>query len=245
MIDFRGTVVLITGGGSGIGLALAREFLAQQAKVIICGRDQTKLTAAVAELENILALACDVTDKAQVSAMLERIKQDYGHLDVLVNNAGIYGRHDFFSNDFDPGEAERIMQTNFVAPIRLSVQALPLLRLSAQPMIVNITSGLAYAPLPRAPIYSASKSALHFFTSAVTRQKPSFPLRIIEVLPPVVDTAMALHSQFLKMPVDQFAHKTLRALRKGKTEIRVGGTLLLYWAMRIAPSIVLRLINKF
>jgi len=245
MMHFKDSIVLITGGGSGIGLGLAREFLLQRSHVIICGRDREKLRQAQAQLPEVWALPCDVTDEQQCAAMLQQIEAKYGRLDVLVNNAGIYGRHDFFSPEFDAGEAERLMRTNFIAPIRLATQALPLLRRSSHPMLVNVTSGLAYAPLPRAPIYSATKSALHFFTAAIQRQTPQFPLHIVEVLPPVVDTAMAQHAQILKLSVPVFARRTMKALRKGKTEIRIGGSSLLYWAMRLIPSIALRVMNRF
>lgn len=245
MISFKNSIVLITGGGSGIGLALAKEFIGEGATVIICGRNQEKLEAASKEISGLQSVPCDVTSKEDCTRLLHGIDAQFGRLDVLINNAGIYARHEFFDDDFDPEDAERLMRTNFIAPIRLAHMALPLLRKSSQPIIVNVTSGLAYAPLPRAPIYSASKSALHFFSSAIARQKAPFPIRILEVLPPVVDTAMAQHAQILKMPVDTFARKTVQQIKRGKQEMRIGGTALLYWAMRLFPSISLRLMNRF
>lgn len=243
--SFADNAVLITGGGSGIGLALAGEFLRQRAAVMICGRDRAKLDAATEALPALHALPCDVTCAEDRARLLDAVRERFGRLDVLVNNAGVYGRHYIFDDAFDPSEAQRIMLTNFAAPIQLAREALPLLRQSAQPLIVNVTSGLAYAPLPRAPLYSASKAALHFFTSAAGRQRAPFPIRFAEVLPPVVDTAMAQHAQIFKMPVDKFARKTMCALRKGRREIRVGGTAALYWAMRLMPGITTRLINRF
>lgn len=245
MLSFDNSIVLITGGGSGIGLALARQFVSEGATVVICGRDKVKLDRAYQEIPGLQIAQCDVTMKEDCRKLLLGIEERFGRLDVLVNNAGIYGRHEFLAEDFDPQAAELIMQTNFIAPIQLAHLALPLLRKSVQPMIVNVTSGLAYAPLPRAPIYSASKSALHFFTAAVARQKHPFPIRIVEVLPPIVDTAMAQHAKLLKMPVDVFARKTVKQLKRGRREIRIGGTTLLYWSMRLMPTLALKVMNRF
>ena len=102
MISFKNSIVLITGGGSGIGLALAKEFIGEGATVIICGRNQEKLEAASKEISGLQSVPCDVTSKEDCTRLLHGIDAQFGRLDVLINNAGIYARHEFFSDEFIP-----------------------------------------------------------------------------------------------------------------------------------------------
>ncbi len=136
-------------------------------------------------------------------------------------------------------------QTNILAPIRLSKLFIPLLLKNNMPMIVNISTGLVYAPKASYPFYNATKAALHSFTQTLRMQTATSPLKVIEVLLPVVDTP------WHKGPVpktaisaSQAAAEILAGLQKGKSEIRVAKVALLYWVARIAPALAQKIINR-
>jgi short-subunit dehydrogenase involved in D-alanine esterification of teichoic acids len=148
MADPAQKVVLVTGGTSGIGLALACAFRADGVRVIVCGRDAERLAEVRKALPDVTAIACDVSDRDQARRLIDQIAATDGRLDVLVNNAGLLKKQDFTGTpDFGMIEAE--INTNLLAPINLTGLAMPLLRAAAPAWIVMITSSYALAPATR------------------------------------------------------------------------------------------------
>ena len=241
--------VLITGGSSGIGLELARQLAAQGNTVIVTGRDPAKLNAAVAHIHNVHPITADVSDAAQMSAAVELIKQKFAGLSILINNAGILRATDF-GRPHDMGDIEDEIAINLMGPIRLVSLLLPVLRQAPEAMIVNVTSGLSYAPFPAAPIYSATKAAMHSFTQALRAQLGRTHVRVVEILPPSVDTPMlqesmrqAMKGQKLATAKD-IAHMSITRIEAGQTEIRLGASQFLYWLSRLAPGLLQRQMAK-
>src|SRR5689334_1478188 len=160
--DLRGKTVLVTGGSRGLGLVLAREFAANGARLAICARDAEELAQAGDDLQNrgadVMAVKCDVTNMTEVEDMMSRIRQRFGKIDVLVNNAGmiqvgpleVMNREDF----------EKAMLAHFWGPLNTILAVLPEMRERGDGRIVNISSIGGKIAVPHLLPYSASKFAL-------------------------------------------------------------------------------------
>lgn len=222
-----GNTILVTGGGSGIGLALAQRWHDAGNSVIITGRNAAKLAAAAAGRANMHVMTLDVTDAAAIAAFAAEVVAKHPGLNVLVNNAGIMSNEDA-SAKRDLDDAEATVITNILGPIRL-IDAL-IGHLTAQPdsAIVNVTSGLAFVPFPKAPTYSATKAAMHSYTVALRVQLKD-KVEVIELAPPAVRTELTpgQSTRETYMPLDEFADEvmTLFAATPAPEEILVRNVL--------------------
>jgi uncharacterized oxidoreductase len=221
-MDLGSHTVLVTGGGTGIGLALAVRFLRAGSRVIVCGRREDKLSEAAAKHPGLDARVCDLTDDGNRKAFVAGVTRDFPRLDVLVNNAGIQRRVRLADDEPWPATHEEIA-INLEAPIHLSRLLVPHLTRQQYPAILNVTSGLAFAPLATVPVYCATKAALHSFTLSLRHQLQSTPIRVIEIVPPAVDTDLGgpgLHT--FGVPIDEFADAVMPRLEQGELEIAYG-----------------------
>ena len=186
-MDLSSSTILVTGGGSGIGLALSARFLAEGSRVIACGRREEKLREARVLHPRLETKVADVATAAGRVALAEWAASEVPDLNVLVNNAGIQRRMEFAAEkDWDAVHGE--IAVNLEAPVHLSMLFLPGLRGRDRAALVNITSGLAFAPLAGVPVYSATKAAMHSFTLSLRRQLAGTSVEVIEIIPPAVDT---------------------------------------------------------
>src|SRR5688572_3787809 len=214
--------VLITGGASGIGLALAIRFLERGNEVIICGRRVDKLREAMETHPGFHTRAADVATSAGRKELMEWATSEFPSLNVLVNNAGIQRRIDLTAGeDWEQTRAE--ITTNLDAPIHLTQLFYPHLAGQEAAAILNVTSGLSFIPLANVPVYCATKAALHSFTLSLRWQLKDTPIEVIEIIPPAVDTdlqAPGLHK--FGVDVDEFADAVFECLEQGKQEIAYG-----------------------
>ena len=248
MTETTQETVLITGGNSGIGLGLAQAFYARGATVIIAGRNMEALTSAASQYPGMKTEHLDVADESSIEAFAARVTENYPHLITFINNAGIQQILNFngeASPSFEMIAKE--INTNLVGLIQLTAAILPLLKRQPASRLINIGSGLGFVPLAAAPVYSATKAAVHSFSISLRHQLASTPLKVIEVIPPVVTTN--LHDgQSRKppnaMPVDAFVKSVMRGLDAGRVEIPVGMAKALLIGHRIAPKLFLKIINK-
>lgn len=221
-MNLAGNTVLITGGGSGIGLALAERFQQAGSTVIAVGRREDKLREAQQQLPGLHIRACDVAQTADRIALAEWARQEFPQLNVLVNNAGIQRRFQLTEEeDWETRRQELVI--NVEAPIHLTTLLIPHLRAQANPAIINVTSGLAFAPMAQAPIYSATKAALHSFTLSLRHQLAATPISVLEVVPPAVNTDLGgagLHTW--GVPVNDFADSVMQRLAAGEQEVGYG-----------------------
>jgi uncharacterized oxidoreductase len=187
-MDMTGNTVLITGGASGIGLALAEAFLAAGNEVIIAGRRQAALDAAVAAHPDLVAYALDVEDPVAITAFATKIVDAHPGLNVLVNNAGIMRAENLAADPVATADAEATVATNLLGPIRMIAALLPQLRTREKAAIINVTSGLAFMPLAITPTYSATKAALHSYTQSLRHQLRHTGVEVLELAPPMVQT---------------------------------------------------------
>jgi uncharacterized oxidoreductase len=204
-----GNTIFISGGGSGIGLALAQRWHDAGNHVIISGRNAAKLEAAIAGRPNMTAISLDVTDADAIAAFAKDIVVQHPALNVLVNNAGIMSSEDA-SAKRDLTEAEATVVTNILGPIRLTDALVDHLVAQDDAAIVNVTSGLAFVPLPKAPTYSATKAAMHSYSVAL-RVQLAGKVEVIELAPPAVRTDLTPGQSTREgyMPLDDFADEVM------------------------------------
>lgn len=221
-MDLAGNTVLITGGATGIGLAFAERFLAAGSRVVACGRREEALREARKALPGLETFPCDLSTDGERRAVAGRVARDFPDVNVLVNNAGIQRRVRLDAG----GQWEEIhseIAVNLEAPIHLSMLLVPHLARRDRPAIVNVGSGLAFVPLASVPIYCATKAAIHSFTLSLRRQLAGTPIRVVEVIPPALNTDLGgpgLHA--FAPPVAPFADAVFAELAAGKSEITYG-----------------------
>jgi uncharacterized oxidoreductase len=218
--------ILLTGGATGIGLALAQRFARAGSQVIICGRRADKLREARQQVPGLHFYECDLAQAADRAELVRRVVTDFPALNVLLNNAGIQNRFQLADLPADLAAWETQRQEiaiNLEAPIHLAALLLPHLRQQREPAIINVSSGLAFAPMAAAPIYSATKAALHSFTLSLRRQLAGTGVRVLEIVPPAVNTDLGgpgLHTW--AVPVDDFADSIVARLAAGEEEVGYG-----------------------
>jgi len=238
-------VVVITGGASGMGLAIAKQ-LAAQNSVVSIDRNPSKIAALKQALPGVLSVKADLTNSEERNQAIAAIDKAFGRIDVLINNAGKGGDFDFVGTSEDElarniaGE----MAINYEVPVLLTKRALPLLQRSKEPVIVISSTGLVYMPMAVVGTYCASKSAVHVFAMALRHQLASRGIRVVEVLPPSVDTELNRAEGVAKMSPDEFARIFLSKLSKGKSVINVGQSSALATISRLAPRLAFRMLNR-
>jgi uncharacterized oxidoreductase len=222
-MNFRNKTVLITGGASGIGLSLASHFVQRDSTVVICGRDKGKLEEAEAKHPQITTYVCDVANSAERIAMFKWISSEFPKLNVLINNAGIQRRGLQLAQEHDWETLSEEITINLEAPIHLSMLFIPQLMRQEDAAILNVTSALAFVPLAIAPIYSATKAALHSFTLSLRQQLIDTPISVLEIIPPAVNTDLGgkgLHTS--GVDVDEFTSAIVSQLESGQVEASYG-----------------------
>ena len=240
MREFASKTVLITGGTSGIGRALADAFLREGANVAVCARSEEGLEAFRLKYPHALAIRADVTRAAAREEMLESVAARFGSLDVLVSNAGVLVERDFRADAPDAAALAAELDLNLTAPVQLTAEALR--RFERLAAIVFVTSGYALVPPRRSPTYGAAKAGLRAFAKALRRQGADGKLHVLEVIPATVDTPATVHRKVKKVSPEAVAESALRALRSGRDEALVGAARFLPALLRIAPRTVENLV---
>ncbi|MBJ6109609.1 SDR family oxidoreductase [Hymenobacter sp. BT523] len=215
--------VLLTGGATGIGLALALRFLRAGSTVIIVGRRAEKLAETQQLYPGLITRVADVADAAERAELARWATATYPQLNVLVNNAGIQNRVQLAEPGADWDHLRQEIVINVEAPIHLSTLLIPHLRAQAHAAIINVTSGLSFAPAAFAPIYSATKAALHSFTLSLRHQLKPTGISVLEIVPPAVNTDLGgpgLHT--FGVNVDEFADSVMARLAAGEEEVGFG-----------------------
>ena len=204
-----GNTILVTGGGSGIGREMARWWHARGNTVIVAGRTLSSLEETAGGAENFHAMTFDVSDAADIPRFAADVGARFPALNVLVNNAGIM-RFEDITQPRDLTDAEDTVATNLLGPIRLTDALLDQLKSHSDAAIVNVTSGLAFVPMPRTATYSATKSAMHSYTMSL-RAKLQGTVEVIELAPPAVQTELTpgQSSREGYMPLDEFIAETM------------------------------------
>ncbi len=208
-----GNTMLITGGGSGIGRALAQAFHALGNQVVIAGRRKELLDETVAANPGMKAVVLDIQSAEAISRFAAQLKLDFPALNVVIHNAGIMRAEDLRDGALD--DAEATVATNLLGPIRLNAALLPLLQAQPQATIMTVSSGLAFLPRAMTPTYCATKAAIHSYTQSLRYQLRDTAVQVLELIPPYVQTELMWPGQASDpnaMPLKDFIAESLRIL---------------------------------
>jgi len=209
----QGNTILITGGGTGIGRGLAEAFHQLGNHVIISGRRKPALDETVAANPGMASYVADVQDPARVPALAAQAVRDFPALNVLVNNTGIMRAERILDQPPDLADLEAIVATNLLGPLRLTAALLPHLRTRPDPVILNVSSGLAFVPLALTPTYCATKAALHSYTQSLRYQLKDTGIQVLELIPPYVAThLMGGADDPRAMPLEAFIAEVMQIL---------------------------------
>jgi uncharacterized oxidoreductase len=230
----NGHNVLVTGGSAGIGLAIARELMNENA-VAIAGRDEAKLNEAMRDNPSLHAHVLDVTDQEQARQTMDDVARELGGLSILVNSAGTITRSDIADADA-AALAERDLETNFVGSLRMTRLALPYLREAEDAAIVFLSSVVAIAPAAGYAVYSATKAAVHSLARSL-RHELSGGIRVFDVLPTWVNTASTKDLAVSKLGPEAVAHSLRRAMERDRYEVLIGTAGVVALVDRVSPGL--------
>ncbi len=211
--------ILITGGATGIGLGLTERFIKENNTVIVCGRRQSVLKELADKFPSVITKACDLSVEAARIELFKWVSENHSDLNVLINNAGIQYWMNISDADFFERAKEEIT-TNIEAPLHLTSLFVNLKSLTT---IINVSSGLAFAPFSKIPVYSATKAFFRSFTLSLRHLLKSKNIEVIEMIPPALNTDLGgkgLHNA--APPVSDFVESIFEQLKQGKTELTFG-----------------------
>ena len=212
--------IVITGGASGIGLGLTERFVQDHNTVIICGRREEKLDEVAARFPSkIIPKVCDVSNERDVAELYHWIRQEHSDVNVLVNNAGIQNWMHLTQDDFYQ-RAKKEVDTNVMAPIHLTTKFMGLESLET---IMMVTSGLAFVPAAKMPIYCATKAFMRSFTLSLRYLVEAEGINVIEIIPPALNTDLGGKGKHDQYPqVSEFIEAIFTQMHDGKKELTFG-----------------------
>jgi uncharacterized oxidoreductase len=211
--------ILITGGATGIGFGLTERFVNENNIVLICGRSESALKAVADKYPSVITRVCDLSKTGDREYLYNWIKEEHPDLNVLINNAGIQQDLSISDSHFYQN-AKQELEINIEAPIHLTSLFGNLKSLTT---IMNVTSGLAFVPIARMPVYCASKAFLHSFTLSLRHVLKEKNIEVIEIIPPALNTDLGGKGKHdYAQPVCDFINAVFEQLKNQKTEISFG-----------------------
>jgi len=225
--------VLITGGTTGIGLALAEAFLAADNNVIVCARTEATIKSAKEKFPKLNAIKCDVAKENQREALYTWAMGEFPDINILVNNAGIQKRIDFKNGVSDllkarGAEGQDEIDVNLKATVYLTALFVPDLMKKKEAAIINVSSGLGFIPIARMPIYCATKAAIHSLSLSLRHQLKDTSVKVFELIPPTVDTNLDKGARAASaykdrgIPPAEVAVAMMKSLGEDEYEITMG-----------------------
>lgn len=212
-----GNTILITGGGSGIGRALAEAFHDRGNRVIIAGRRRALLDQVAADRPGMVGLTLDVDDPAALSRLAADARARFPELNMLIANAGVSRAEDMTAEGWDASDAEAIVTTNILGVLRVTAALLPVLKGRPDAAILTTSSNLAFVPRADFPTYCASKAFLHSWLQSLRHQLRAVPVEVLELAPPYVQTELTGARQASDpraMPLDAYVAEVMRLLER-------------------------------
>lgn len=214
-MNITGNTILITGGGSGIGRALAEALHARGNTVVISGRREQLLDEVTAANPGMASIVLDIQDKADIAAFARDAIERFPALNIVINNAGIMKDEDVTATEDHLAIAEETIVTNLLGPIRLTAALLPHLLRQPQSTVMTVSSGLAFVPMVLTPSYSATKAAIHSYSMTLREQLAGTSTQVIELAPPYVQTELRGPEQAvdpMAMPLADFIAEVMTIL---------------------------------
>jgi len=250
-MKLSGNTILISGGTSGIGLELATQLSKRKNTILVTGRDPNKLQEIQKQLPDVHTYQSDVSDPAAIVSLYQQVTKDFPDLNVLINNAGVM-RMLSLNGHNGLQDVGREIEINLLGPVRMVEQFLPFLKTKRYAAIINTSSGLAFLPLPSAPIYCATKAGIHSYTQSLRVQLQNTNVKVFELAPPPTSTPLlnnfgsdAFNSKSPGvMKVDKMVSVAMKSLGKDTYEIRPGTSNVLKLMSRFAPTFMLKQLSK-
>jgi uncharacterized oxidoreductase len=245
-----GNTILITGGTSGIGFEFAKQLLALGNTVIVTGRDEKRLAATKSKLPKIHTIQSDVAEPAAIEALYKKIISEFPAMNILINNAGIMKTINLHKAADDLEQLTQEIDINLKGPIRMARTFLPHLKKQGAAAIVNVSSGLAFVPLPVSPVYCATKAGLHSFSQSLRVQLKDTQVSVFEVAPPATETELlsTMSAEDRKgisvMSVEEMVTTSIDGFATDRLEIRPGQSNQLKLMSRLAPEFILKQLSK-
>ena len=233
--------ILITGATSGIGKALALKLHKLNNQIIAVGRNLNDLKKLEESNKRIIGYPCDLSDKQQVNQLIGFIKKEHQEVNILINNAGIQYNYDFLNTENLSSKVEDELMVNLFAPLYLTSKMIPVLIRNTNPTLVNVTSALGIVPKPDAPIYCATKAALHLFSRSLRSQQDK--IRVVELIPPLVETAMTKGRGKNKITADELVDEFIKSFSNNREEINIGKVKLLRFINRLSPALAEKIVK--
>ena len=220
-MQLSGNTIFITGGGSGIGRALAESFHKLGNQVIISGRRKGHLDATIKANPGMQSIELDIQDPANIAAVANKLIHDYPKLNVLINNAGVM-QLDNAAGQIDEAVLLSTITTNLMGPIRMTSALIDHLKKQNTAAVINVTSGLAFVPMAATAIYSSTKAALHSYTLSMRYKLKGTSVKVLELAPPWVRTDLMNSNEAPQaMPLDEFTAEAMKILGTDTEEIVV------------------------
>ena len=243
-MDLRDRTVLVTGGTSGIGLALVKDLSETCSQIIVVARSADKLLALERRFPRVCSYCCDLADQDAVLALMEHVLDTHPGISIVINNAAVQFTPGFLDEEFRVDSIATEINTNLLAPILISAQWL---RHLSQPTgsvaIVNISSALALAPKSSSAVYCATKAAIHSVSQALRYQLEATPVRVYEVILPLVDTPMTATRLGKKIAADRVAKEVICGLQRGASEIYIAKVKWLPLLARLSPLLLKKILK--
>lgn len=249
-MNLKNNTILITGGASGIGFELAKQLTQLGNTVIITGRDAAKLARAKAAIAGLQTVQSDVTDPKAIGALFDQVTKQFPKLNILINNAGIMRNINLHEAGGELTDLTKEIETNLSGPIRMVKQFLPHLKKQDTAAILNVSSGLAFVPLPMSPVYCATKAGLHSYTLSLRVQLKKTRVNVFELAPPATQTELLgdFPAEDMKgvtiMKVEDMVKAAVRGLENDTLEIRPGQSNQLKLMSRLAPQFILNQLSR-
>lgn len=249
-MKLTGNTILITGGSSGIGFEMAKQFLQKDNEVIITGRDSKKLHDAEQQLDGVAIIRSDASNPDNVKELYQQAVNDFPGLNILINNAGILQTLNLRDSNLPTADLTKEIDINLKGTILMNNAFLPLLQHNDNPAIVNVSSGLAFVPLPIAPVYCSAKAAIHSYSLSLRAQLWNTGIKVFELAPPLTDTGMlgGFNEEDIKgvpiMPVEEMVTGFLKGFAKDNYEIRIGVANQLWFMSRFFPKFIFAQLSK-
>jgi uncharacterized oxidoreductase len=249
-MKLRSNTILITGGAGGIGYELTKQLTALGNTILITGRDQAKLDRAKAAFPKLYAFQSDVSDSEAIATLCEEVTRHFPELNILINNAGIMRKINVHDKAGSLEDITREIEINLSGPIRMVKQFLPHLKTKSEAAIMNVSSSLAFVPLPISPVYCATKAGLHSFTESLRVQLKNTKVKVFDLAPPATQTELLgdFDVEDLKgastMKVEDMVKVAIKGMQTNRLEIRPGQSNQLKMMSRLAPGFILKQMSR-
>ncbi len=232
-----GNTILITGGTAGIGLELVRQFYQLNNRLIVTSSNAENLEKLKITFPSILTIVCNLASESDVKVLVNTCLSQHTDINILINNAGVQYNYDWKTEVNGFQKIANEVALNLTSPMQLAYGLLPILLNQKDAAIINVSSGLAYAPKASAPIYCAAKAAIHNGTKALRYQLGTTAVKVFEIIPPLVSTAMTEGRGKSKISPQQLVNEFMKNFERDIFESNIGKTKLLRFIQRVSPAL--------